>query len=311
VESGKTARKQRSDSERGQALRIKDIRCVLIVGAGTMGRQISLQCATHGYNVTLYDIAPEALKAASGQLKEYADHLVAWGRLSQQEADAALTRITTTNNAKQAASRADLLSESVPEDPELKGRVFAQFNKLCPSHTIFTTNTSELIPSLFAEKTGRPDKFAALHFHQRVWEANVADIMPHPGTSQATMELLRAFAESIGQIPIVLKKEHPAYVFNYMLNALTGAALDLAVDNVASVEDIDRAWTGVMKTMVGPFGILDFVGLDLALQIWDMFAKLSGDPQTQARADFLKGYVDKGWLGVKSGRGFYTYTKPT
>jgi len=289
-------------------MRIKDIRHVLVVGAGTMGRQISLQCATHGYNVTLYDIAQEALEAATGQLKEYAAHLVAWGRLTQQEADAALARITTTNNAKQAAAQADLLSESVPEDPRLKGRVFAQFNKLCPSHTIFTTNSSELLPSLLAEKTGRPDKFAALHFHQHVWEANVADIMPHPGTSKATMELLRAFAESIGQIPIVLKKEHPAYVFNHMLNALSEAALDLAVNNVASVEDIDCAWTGVMKTMVGPFGILDFVGLDLVWQINDMFAKSSGDPQMQARADFLKRYVDKGWLGVKSGRGFYTYT---
>jgi len=292
-------------------MRIKDIRHVLVVGAGTMGRQISLQCATHGYNVTLYDIAQEALEAAIGQLKEYAAHLVAWGRLTQQDADAALARITTTNNAKQAAAQADLLSESVPEDLKLKGRVFARFNKLCPSRTIFTTNTSELIPSLMAEKTGRPDKFAALHFHPHVWEANVADIMPHPGTSRATIKLIRAFAESIGQIPIVLKKEHPAYVFNYMLNALNGAALDLAVNKVASIEDIDRAWTGVMKTMVGPFGILDFVGLDLAWQITDMFAKSTGDPQIQASAGFLKQYVDKGWLGVKSGRGFYNYTNPT
>jgi 3-hydroxybutyryl-CoA dehydrogenase len=198
----------------------------------------------------------------------------------------------------------------VPEDPKLKCKVFAKFNKLCPTHTIFTTNSSELVPSLMAEKTGRPDKFAALHFHQHVWEANVADIMPHPGTSRSTIRLIKAFAESIGQIPIVLKKEHPAYVFNNMLNALSGAALDLAVNNVASIEDIDRAWTGVMKTIVGPFGILDFVGLDLAWQITDAFAKLSGDPQMQARADFLKRYVDKGWLGVKSRRGFYSYTAP-
>ena len=292
-------------------MRIDDVRTVLIVGAGTMGQQIGLQCAMHGYNVTLYDISQSALRAATEQVKAYAVHLVAWGRLTRQDADAALARITTTNNAKQAAAQADLLSESVPEDPKLKGKVLAKFNRLCPAHTIFTTNTSELMPSVFAKETGRPEQFAALHFHQHVWEANVADIMPHPGTSQATMELLRAFAESIGQIPIVLKKEHPAYVFNNMLNALSGAALDLAINDVASVEDIDRAWTGVMKTFVGPFGILDFVGLDLAWQITEMFAKVSGDPQHQARADFLKQYVDKGWLGVKSGRGFYTYTNPT
>ena len=292
-------------------MRIDDVRTVLIVGAGTMGQQIGLQCAMYGYNVTLYDISQSALRAATEQVKAYAAHLVAWGRLTRQEADAALARITTTNNPKQAAAQADLLSESVPEDPKLKGKVLAKFNRLCPAHTIFTTNTSELMPSVFAKETGRPEQFAAFHFHQHVWEANVADIMPHPGTSQATMELLRAFAESIGQVPIVLKKEHPAYVFNNMLNALSGAVLDLAINDVASVEDIDRAWTGVMKTLVGPFGILDFVGLDLAWQINEMFAEVSGDTQHQARADFLKQYVDKGWLGVKSGRGFYTYTNPT
>jgi len=292
-------------------MKIEDVRHVLVVGAGTMGRQISLQCATHGYNVTLYDIAPEALEAATGQLKEYAAHLVAWGRLSKKEADAALKRITTTSNARQAAHQADLLSESVPEDPKLKCRVFAQFNKLCPSRTIFTTNSSELIPSLMAGKTGRSDKFAALHFHQHVWEANVVDIMPHPGTSKKTVELLRAFAERIGQIPIMLKKEHPAYVFNNMLNALLMAAADLLLNDVASVEDIDRAWTGVTKMTHGPFQILDAIGIDLAWQISEMFAKLSGDPQIQARADFLKQYVDKGWLGVKSGRGFYNYANPT
>ena len=292
-------------------MKIEDVRRVVIVGAGTMGRQISLQCAMHGYDVTLYDISPDALDAATAQIRAYADHLISWGRLTRKDADAALARITTTTNAGKAAAEADLLSESVPEDPNLKGKVLAKFNRLCPAHTIFTTNTSELMPSTFARQTGRPDKFAALHFHPHVWEANVADIMPHPETSQATVKLIRAFAESIGQIPIVLKKEHPAYVFNNMLNALNGAALDLAINNVASVEDIDRAWMGVMKTLVGPFGIMDFVGLDLAWQISDMFAKLSGDPQIQARADFIKQYVDKGWLGVKSGRGFYSYTAPT
>jgi 3-hydroxybutyryl-CoA dehydrogenase len=135
--------------------------------------------------------------------------------------------------------------------------------------------------------------------------------MPHPGTSQATIRLVKAFAESIGQIPIMLKKDHPAYVFNNMENALLGAAIDLAVNDVASIEDIDRAWTGVMKTAAGPFVMLDVGGLDLAWQITDAIAKITGDPQFQSRADFLRQYVDKGWLGVKSGRGFYTYAKPT
>jgi 3-hydroxybutyryl-CoA dehydrogenase len=273
-----------------------------------MGRQIALQCATHGYDVMLYGRTPQRLEAASRQIGEYGAHLAAWGRLTPQGADAALARITTTNNAREAAARADLLSESVPEDPALKGRVLAHFNELCPRHAVFATNTSTLLPSMFAEATGRPSQFAALHFHQHVWESNVVDIMPHPGTSPETVDLLRAFAERIGQVPIVLKKESPGYVFNAMLGSLDRAALDLLVNEVASVEDIDKAWTGVTKMLIGPFGMLDLVGLDVALDITERAAEIEGDPQSRARAALLRQYVDQGWLGLKSGRGFYTYT---
>ena len=288
-------------------MRIEDIRRVLIVGAGTMGRQIGLQCAMHGYDVTLHDVSPHALEAALTEIRGFADHLVTWGRLTRQEADAALERIAAASDVEEAAAEADVVSESVPEDPVIKGQVFARLNELCPERTIFTTNTSELLPSMFAEATGRPDRFAALHFHPFVWEANVVDIMPHPGTSLETMDLLRAFAERIGQIPIVLGKESPGYVVNAMLNAWIGAALNLAVSEVATVEDIDRAWTVATKMIVGPFGVIDVIGVDLVWHIADSVAAVTGDAQFRAQADFLRGYVDKGWLGLKSGRGFYSY----
>ena len=163
---------------------------------------------------------------------------------------------------------------------------------------------------MLAEATGRPAQFAALHFHQHVWDSNVVDIMPHSGTSRETVDLLHAFAKRIGQIPILVKKESPGYVFNAMLNALNGAALALAAQGVATVEDIDRAWMGVMHTTVGPFGILDVVGLKTAWDITRYWAEALSDPELQANADFLKGYIDRGRLGVKSGRGFYTYPNP-
>jgi len=291
-------------------VRIEQLQRVLIVGSGTMGQQIALRCAMHGYDVVLYDIAPDALPAAVAQVKAYAAQLVAAGRLAHQESDAALVRITATSDAAQAAAGADLLSESVPEDPKLKAAVFAQFNELCPPHTVFTTNSSSLVPSMLAEATARPAQFAALHFHQYVWDSNVVDIMPHPGTSPQTVNLLLAFARRIGQIPILCEKESYGYVFNAMLNALNRAAVSLAARGVASVEDIDRAWMGVMKTSVGPFGILDVVGLETAWDITTYWAKALSDPELQANADFLKGYVDRGRLGVKNGRGFYTYPDP-
>jgi len=195
-------------------MKVEDIRRVLIVGAGTMGQQISLQCAMHGYYVTLYDIAPEVLETATSQLKLYTTQFVTEGRLTQEEATDTLARITRTNDPKDAGVGADLLSESVPEHTKLKCEVFAQFNQLCPPHTIFTTNTSTLLSSKFAKVSGRPSQFAALHFHQLVWEANVVDIMPYSGTSQETMELLHAFAKRIGQIPIMLKKRSMKGIIN-------------------------------------------------------------------------------------------------
>jgi 3-hydroxybutyryl-CoA dehydrogenase len=291
-------------------MKIEDIRCVLIVGAGTMGQQIGLQCAMHGYEVVVYDIVPEVLEAANAQIKVYAAHLVSQARLTQSEADAALARLSFTTDQGDAAAGADLLSESVPEDPALKGKVLAQFGELCPPHTIFTTNTSSLIPSMFADATGRPAQFSALHFHTYVWDSNVVDIMPHPGTSPETVELIYAFAQRIGQIPIVLQKENYQYVFNAMLGALNTAAVKLVVDDVASVEDVDRAWMGVMKMPVGPFGILDIVGLKTVWDITQYWATTLNDPQLQANSDFIKQYVDKEWLGVKTGRGFYTYPDP-
>jgi 3-hydroxybutyryl-CoA dehydrogenase len=286
-------------------VKIEDIKRVLVVGAGTMGQEIGLQCAMYGYDVVIYDIAPDALENATARQKAILERLVAGGHLSQKQAEATLARITTTADPSEAAAEADLLSEAVPENPELKAKVFAQFNELCPSHTIFTTNTSSLIPSMIADATGRPAQFAALHFHHEVWVSNVVDIMPHPGTSEETVELLYAFARRIGQIPILLKKENYGYVFNAMFNELNTAAVSLVVNGIASIEDVDRAWMGVMKMPIGPFGWLDGIGLDTCWDITEYWAKTLGDEQLQKNADFFKGYVDKGYSGVKSGRGAY------
>lgn len=290
-------------------MNVDDIRKVLVVGAGTMGQQVALQCAMHGYDVVAYDSSQSAAEAAAGRTAAYAEQLVDEGRLSRADADAALARISFSCDPEDGAD-ADLLNESVPEDPDLKRKVFAQFNEICPPQTIFTTNTSTLAPSTFAEATGRPDRFAALHFHQPTWDANLADVMAHPGTSPQVVEVLTEFARRIGQVPLVLQKEHPEYVVNSILAAINTTALRLWTDGVASVEDIDRAYMIVLKAPSGPFGGLDLVGLDT---IWHIARNkaTSGDPDDQAFADRLKEeFIDQGRLGVKSGRGFYTYPNP-
>jgi 3-hydroxybutyryl-CoA dehydrogenase len=291
-------------------VKIEDLRRVLVVGAGTMGQEIGLQCAMRGYDVTLYDATEEALEGARSRHRAVLRDFVDNGRLSESFEEATLARITATTDPEAAAAEADLLSESVPEQPALKREVFAEFNRLCPPRTIFTTNTSSFVPSMFAEATGRPAQFAALHFHHVVWVSNVVDVMPHPGTAPETMELLEAFARRIGQIPIVCHKESHGYVFNAMLNALNRAALTLVANGVASFQDVDRAWMGVMKMPMGPFGILDGVGLDTAYDITKYWAGTLGDPQLEKNAELLKSYIVEGRLGTKSGAGFYNYPEP-
>lgn len=287
-------------------MKANDIKQVFVVGAGTMGGQIALQCAMHGLDVALYDVSPGALETGIERIRGYVAYLAANGRTTM----AVLDRITRATDLA-AAATADLVSESVPEDPVLKGRVFAELNAICPPRTIFTTNSSTLLPSMFAAASGRPEKMIALHFHLPVWDANVADVMAHPGTAAEVVETVTAFARRIGQIPIVAQRESSGYVFNAMLSALNSAALGLATGGVAAVQDVDRAWMGVMKMPIGPFGIMDAVGLDTVWKITDFWAGVTADPQLRANADFVKSYIDRGRLGQKTSGGFYDYPDPS
>jgi len=286
-----------------------EIQNILILGSGTMGHQIGLLCAAHGYEVVLYDIQAEMMDAARKRVEAGAARMAAKGIIQEQDKTDILNRMAYTTDPHRAAENADLLSESVPEDPLLKGKVLGQFNELCPETTLFTSNTSSLIPSMFAEASGRPDRLCALHFHD-VFLSNIVDVMPHPGTSPETLDTVKTFAESIGQIPILLHKEHNGYVFNNMLMVLLESALTLAEKDVASIEDIDRSWMGVMHTDAGPFGTMDAIGLDTVYKITDYWAKVRNDEQAKRNAAFLKEYIEQGHTGRKSGRGFYTYPDP-
>lgn len=289
------------------AMEATDVRRVLVVGAGTMGQQIGLQCAAHGLEVVMLDADPAALERARTGLAGLAAFAASDPVFDGVDLAAAVAGITFTTDVAEAGAEADLVSESVPEDPALKGRVFAALNLACPGRTVFTTNTSSLLPSMYAQETGRPARFAALHFHQPVWAANIVDVMPHPGTSPEVVRLLVDFAVRIGQVPIELKRESNGYVFNAMYNALNREAITLAANGVASVEDIDKAWTTVTKMERGPFGMLDHVGIDTAWHITDYWARVLHDEQLTRNAAFLKGYLDKGRAGAKTGKGFYDY----
>jgi len=290
-------------------MELSDIKRVLILGSGQMGQQIGFVSAAAGFEVILYDVEEQALATAKEKIGKLGDSFVKHGKLSKEEAKNTLERIETSIDPEHAGKNADFVSESVPEDPDLKGRVFAQFNEICPRETIFTTNTSTLVPSMFAEQTGRPDRLLAFHFHN-VLSDRIVDVMPHSGTSKDCVELTRSVAEYMGLIPIVLEKENHGYVFNSMFQQFLFSAISLAAKNVSSIQDIDRSWMGIMGMSMGPFAIIDSVGVDTAWRIADYWAKQKQDENRQAIADFLKQYVDQGLLGTKSGQGFYSYPDP-
>ncbi|HZE21509.1 MAG TPA: 3-hydroxyacyl-CoA dehydrogenase NAD-binding domain-containing protein [Desulfobaccales bacterium] len=291
-------------------MKVDDIRKILVVGTGYMGQKIALQCARFGYEVVAYDPVSKSLENARVKIPVLAAGLVAQQKMTPAASETALSRIRYTSRPEDGAD-ADLLSESVIEDPDLKAKIFAQFNQVCHPKTIFTTNTSTLLPSMYAEATGRPAQFAALHFYG-VFDHNLADVMPHPGTSPETVELLAAFAKRIKQVPLVFKREYPGYVANAIWGAMNEMAIKIAlVDKVASVEDVDRAVMLHLDTPAGPFGLNDHIGLDTIWHVMQSKARISGDKALQQFVDeFKRDYIDKGWLGVKSGRGFYTYPNP-
>ena len=283
-----------------------EMKRVLILGSGTMGRQIGWVAAMAGFEVVIHDVSDTLLEKAGAGILKMAEQTVKNGGLAAGDMETALNRIVYEADAATAARDVDIVSESIPEDPILKGTVFARFHTLCPEHTIFTTNTSTLKPSLFADASGRPEKLVALHFH--VPEVDrVVDLMPHPKTSKETLVATRAFAEAMNLIVIELKQESSGYVFNSMFSSLLGSALTLAAKGVAEPRDVDRAWMGIMQTAIGPFGMMDQVGLETIHTITKYWAEKKKDPQRLANADYLKGFLDKGQLGMKTGQGFYEY----
>jgi len=283
-----------------------NIHKICILGAGTLGSRVALQSAISGYQVSVYDIQQKSLDFSLKTMEKILHQLDKAGELSQEEGKIALKRITFTLDPLEAVEDADFINESVTEEPELKKKVWKLFGEIAPEKTIFTTNTSYLLPSMFAKESGRPAKFCAFHFHD-VFYSRIVDIMPHPGTDPDLIPLLEVLGRKLNQVPVLVKKENPGYIFNTMLMALIGAAGKLKTRDVAEIEDIDKSWMVNFHMPMGPFGILDSIGLETA---WHVTHNMP-DAASQAFARLLKTYIDQGKLGEKTGEGFYKYPNPS
>lgn len=277
---------------------------VTVLGTGVLGAQIAMQTAVHGVAVTVFDVDDAALDTGRGRLARFA----AAAARDVPGADAtayaaAVEGIRATADLDEAVAEADLVIEAVTESLETKRDVWARVGAAAPERTVFATNSSTLLPSAIADATGRPDRFLALHFANRIWAQNTAEVMGTPATRAEVADRVAAFAEAIGMIPIRLHREQPGYVVNSLLVPLLNAAAGLLVRGVADAETIDLTWRTATGAPAGPFQIFDVVGLRTAYAIAS-----TGGEESQAFAAYLKShFLDRGRFGVESGEGFYRY----
>lgn len=285
---------------------IDDIRQICVTGAGQMGAQIALQAALAGFEVRLHDVSQAALDKALAGNKPHLDRRVEKGKLSAEAAEAAFARLATTTSLAEACAGADFAIEAVVEILEVKRQVFAELDRLCPSHAILATNSSYLGSSRLRDATGRPEKVLNMHFFYPPLVMQLVEVVQHDGTSEDAVTTTMALAERLGKVPVRVRKELPGFLVNRILRAITNEAYSLLDQGVASFADIDRACELGLNHPMGPFRLGDFSGLDIGYNARrERFAE-TGDEQYRPSPELEK-RVQRGDLGRKSGRGFYDY----
>jgi 3-hydroxybutyryl-CoA dehydrogenase len=316
---------------------------VVVAGGGVLGTQIGLMCAYTGKDVTFWLRSESSIQRTRPKIERYSglmlqDLLAAkayignpmggflypkglireWKGITPEAIDALAEQAKKnfTENVHieldlaAALADADVVIESMSEDPKAKIGVYTAMKDLLPEKTVLLTNSSTMLPSTFAEYTGRPEKYLALHFANTIWKNNTAEVMGHPGTDSAIYDRTVAFADEINMIPLQLHKEQPGYILNSMLVPFLSAAQALLATGVADHETIDKTWQLATGAPAGPFKILDVVGLETAYNINQM----KPDAQTEGTVTnligkLLKEKIDRGETGVNAGIGFYDYRK--
>jgi 3-hydroxybutyryl-CoA dehydrogenase len=278
---------------------------VTVLGTGVLGSQIIFQAAYKGKDVVAYDISDDML----AKLPERWEYLKKAYRhdfpdVADEALDAAVSRIRSTSDLKDALKDADIVIESVPERLDIKQSTWRKVSEVAPAKTVFCTNSSTLLPSRMAPFTDRPDRFLSLHFANEIWKNNTGEVMAQPQTDPKVFDSVVQFAEEIGMVPIRVRKEQPGYVLNSMLVPFLRAAADLWVRDVASIEDIDKTWRIATGAPLGPFQFYDLIGMMTPYNL----NKDSSDPVSREFAERIKTeYIDKGRLGKGAGHGFYDY----
>jgi 3-hydroxybutyryl-CoA dehydrogenase len=283
---------------------VPEIKAIAVIGAGTMGRGIAHAAALGGYRTILEDILPNALRRAESEIRANLDKAVEIGKVSASNANAAFARVEYAGSVDEAARQADLVIEAVPEELESKIEIFTLLDKICRPTTVLASNTSSLSLTEIASVTYRAPKIVGMHFFNPVHKMKLLEIVRGLETNEDTLAKAVEVGRRMGKEVVVIK-ESPGFVTS-RINAMIGnEAFYMLQEGVASAEDIDKALKLGLNHPMGPFELVDLVGLDTRLHILEYLHKTLGEKFRPA--PLLVQYVRAGRLGRKSGRGVFEY----